>query len=61
MTKQIAAGVRTKIKLRLNKRQLRAVKTVLAARRRLKLKVTVVATDAAGNAVTRTRTVKARR
>jgi hypothetical protein len=51
----------TKVPLRLSKKNLRAVKRALRGKRRLKAKVTVTATDAAGNRRTKKVTLKVKR
>jgi hypothetical protein len=58
---QVAAGAPKRLKLRLDRAQLRALRTVLKARKRVKLTVTVLAGDVAGNRVTRTQSVKVKR
>jgi Ca2+-binding RTX toxin-like protein len=59
LTRSIPGGETRTLKLRLATRQLRTLRTVLAARKRPKLSVTVRVTDAAGNAAIRSLTVKA--
>jgi Ca2+-binding RTX toxin-like protein len=59
LTRSILGGETRTLKLRLAKRQLRTLRTVLAARKRPKLSVTVRVTDAFGNAAIRSLTVKA--
>jgi Ca2+-binding RTX toxin-like protein len=61
VTEEISAGITEKIKLRLKGGKLRALKKVLAAGKRPKLKVTAEATDAAGNTATAKRNVRAKR
>ena len=50
-----------KVPLRLTKKNLRAVKRALRHKRRLKAKITVTATDAAGNRRTKKATLKVKR
>ena len=61
MTKQLPAATTTTLKLRLQRRQLKATRSVLLAGKRPKLKVTVRATDVAGATVAYTLTVNAAR
>ncbi len=60
VTKKIPAGPAKTLKLHLNRKQRDAIEERLLAGKKPKLKVTVVATDAAGNEVPRTLTVTAR-
>ena len=57
-TKSAGAGVETKLKLKLSKKKLKAVRRALTHKRRLKTKVKVSATDAAGNVATSERDIK---
>lgn len=59
--KAAKAGKRVKLRLRLKRKPKRAVKAALGAGRKLKAKITAVATDKAGNKTTKRRTVKLRR
>lgn len=61
VTEPIAAGVPERIELPLKKTQGKAVKAALVAGKKLRLKVTVEAVDATGNALTETLSVRARR
>ena len=56
-TAELAADMATRIRLRLRKRHAAPLRDALSAPRSPKLKVTATATDAAGNAVTRTRKI----
>jgi hypothetical protein len=47
--RSVAANVKTKMRLKLRKKQLRAVKRTIKKRRSLKAKITVSATDKSGN------------
>jgi Ca2+-binding RTX toxin-like protein len=60
LTRTIRSGATGTVKLRLAKRQRRALKSAFAAGRRPKLRVTARMTDAAGNAATRSLSVKAK-
>lgn len=61
VTRELAAGVPQRIKLKLRKPQLRLVRAALATGKRPKLRVTATATDAVGNTATQTVVVRARR
>lgn len=61
LTTQIRAGATTTLNLRLSRAQTAALRKAITAGQRPVLKVTVTARDAAGNRVTRTLRVKARR
>ena len=61
VTEPVTGGVQERIKLRLKKRQLRALKVALAAGKRPRVTVTVNASDVAGNSVADELTVRARR
>jgi subtilisin family serine protease len=57
----IAAGRSARLKLTIGRSSLRAIKRALRRRRKVSAKVTITAVDAAGNAVTKRRTVRLRR
>lgn len=57
-TRQVAANVKTKLRLKTTKKKLRAVKRALRNGRRLKAKITITARDAAGNLRVRRMTVR---
>jgi Ca2+-binding RTX toxin-like protein len=59
-TKKIAAGPAKTLKLRLKRKQRDAIEERLLAGKKPKLKVTAIATDAAGNKIMRTLTVTAK-
>jgi hypothetical protein len=61
LARRIPAGATTTLDLRLSKAQIAALRKAVAAGQRPALKVTVTASDAAGNRVTRTLRVKTKR
>jgi hypothetical protein len=60
-TKRIAKGATARLRLRFSKQGLRAVRRAVRKRKSLKIKVRVVATDAAGNSAVRKRAIRLRR
>lgn len=60
-TAAIQAGARGRLRLRIGRPALKAIRRALRGRKRLTAKVTVVATDAAGNATTKRRAIRLRR
>ena len=61
VTKQLADGRTATLKLTLKPKALTAIRRALEARKRPAAKVTVTATDAAGNLTTKSRTIKLKR
>jgi subtilisin family serine protease len=60
-TGAVPAGGTARLVLRVGRPALKAIRRALRRRRKVSVKVTVVATDAAGNATTRRRTIRLRR
>ena len=61
MTRRIGPGERVRLKLRLSRKARRAIASALDRRKRLRAKLRIKATDAAGNSRTVRRTVALRR
>jgi hypothetical protein len=61
VSRSVGANVKTKLRLKLSKKNLRAVKKALKRGKRLKAKITVTARDKAGNARSQKATVKLKR
>jgi plastocyanin len=60
-TRSLAAGAHARLKLRLSRKARSAVRSALAGGKRLRARVTIVATDSSGNQRTARRTIKLRR
>jgi hypothetical protein len=60
-TKRVAVGATVKLRLPLNATARRRIASALRVGRKVTVKLKVVATDAAGNVTTRTRTITIRR
>jgi lysophospholipase L1-like esterase len=61
VTRQIAQGAKTTLKLKLKRRAFRAIASALRAGKRARAKITVTAKDAAGNVTTKRRTIRLKR
>jgi hypothetical protein len=60
-TASIPAGGRARLVLRIGRPALRAIRRALRRRRKVSVTVTITATDAAGNATRKRRTIRLRR
>ena len=61
VSRQLAAGERATVRLRLSARQLSSIRKLLEEGRRVRVKVTATASDAAGNAAPATMAISAKR